>query len=70
MHNIRHTNVIAMQDAILIAKVPDGITKKKQLVVDMPNAEAMRVCNAVNILLKYNWHLNPMDNEVAINLEL
>ncbi len=28
-HNIRHTNVITMQDAILIAKVLDENTKRK-----------------------------------------
>ncbi len=36
----------------------------------MPNAEVMRVCNATNDLLKYNWHRNPIDNEVALDLGL
>ena len=30
-HNIRHTNVIIMQDAILMAKILDGNTKKKTI---------------------------------------
>ena len=30
----------------------------------------MGVCGAINILLKYNWHLNPTDNEIAIDLGL
>ena len=38
-HNIRHTNVIAMQNVILIAKLPVKSAKKKELVVDTPEAE-------------------------------
>ncbi len=59
-----------MQDAILMAKVLDGSTKRKQLVVDTPNAEVTRVCSATNVLLKYNWHLNPRDDETAVDLRL
>ncbi len=59
-----------MQNSILIAKVLDGSTKKKQLVVDMANAEITRVCSATNVLLKYNWHLNPTDDKAAIDLGL
>ena len=69
-HNIRHTNVIAMQDAILIAKVPIGSAKKKEIVVDTPDAEVTRICSATNLLLKYNWHLDPTDNEAAVDLGL
>ncbi len=69
-HNICHTNVIAMQDAILMAKVLDESAKRKQLVVDTPNAEVTWVCSATNILLRYNWHLNPTDNEAAVDLGL
>ena len=69
-HNIRHTNVITMQNVILIAKVPVGSIKKKELVVDTHNAEVTQVCNAINVLLKYNWHLDLTDNEAAINLGL
>ena len=36
----------------------------------MPDVEVTRVCSAINVLLKYNWHLNPINNETAINLEL
>ncbi len=69
-HNIRHTNVIAMQDTILMAKVLDGSAKRKQLVVNTPDAEVTRVCSATNILLKYNWHLNLTDDKVAVDLGL
>ncbi len=69
-HNICHTNVIAMQDAILIAKVLDGSAKRKQLVIDTPDAEVTWIYSATNVLLKYNWHLNPTDNEAAIDLGL
>ncbi len=67
-HNIRHTNGIAMQDFILMAKVLDRTAKKKQLVVDMSNAKVTRVYNIINVLLKYNWHLNPTDDEIDMNL--
>ena len=59
-----------MQNAILIAKVLFGSTKKKEIVVNTPNAEIMQLCSITNVLLKYNWHLNLTDNEAAINLEL
>ncbi len=67
-HNIHYTNVIAMQDAILMAKVQDRSAERKQLVVDTPDVEIMRVCNATNILLKHNWHLNLMDDEAVVDL--
>ena len=69
-HNICYTNVIAMQNTILIVKVPVGSVKKKELVVDMLNIEITRVCSTTNVLLKYNWHLNPMDDETTVDLEL
>ena len=69
-HNIRHTNVIAIQDVILIAKILVGSAKKKKLIIDMPNMEVTQKCNATNVLLKYNWYLNPTDDEVVVNLEL
>ncbi len=43
---------------------------KKQLVVDTPDTKVMRVCSATNVLLKYNWHLNPMDNKAVVDLGL
>ena len=69
-HNIRHTNVIAMQNAILIAKLIIMSAKKNELNVDMPNTEVTRLCSATNFLLKYNWHLNLIDNKAVINLGL
>ncbi len=69
-HNIRHTNVIAMQDAILMAQVLDESAKRKQLIVDTPDVEVTWVCSATNVLLKYNWHLNPTDDKAAVDLGL
>ncbi len=68
--NICHTNIIAMQDAILMAKVLDGGAKRKQLVVDTPDAEVTWICSATNVLLKYNWHLNRTDDKAAVDLGL
>ena len=65
-HNICHTNVIA----ILINKILVGSTKKKELVVNTPDTKVTQVCSATNILLKYNWHLDPMDNETVVHLGL
>ena len=59
-----------MQDAILIAKVPVGSIKKKELVIDTLNVEVMRLCSTTNVLLKYNWHLDLTDDEAAIDLGL
>ena len=69
-HNIRHTNVNAMQNVILIAKIPVGSAKKKKLVVDTLDAEVTRICSATNVLLKYNWHLDLMDDKTAVDLGL
>lgn len=54
IHNIRHINIISMQDIILIAKVLDKNDKKKQLFVNMPNVKIMQIYNTTNFLLKYN----------------
>lgn len=59
-----------MQDNILIAKVLIRSAKKKKLVIDTPDTEIMRVCSVINILLKYNWHLNSTNNKAIINLRL
>ncbi len=59
-----------MQDAILMAHVLYRSGKRKQLVVDTPNAEVTRVCSATKDLLKYNWYLNQTDNKAAVNLGL
>ena len=69
-YNKYHINLIALQNIILIVKVLVKSAKKKKLIVDMPNAEIMQVYNTTNILLKYNWHLDPTDNKVTINLRL
>ena len=53
-YNICHTNVIAIQDIILIAKVPIGSVKKKELIVNMPDVDVTWICNATTILLKNN----------------
>ena len=42
-HNIRHINIIAMQNAILIVKVPVGSVKKIELDVDLLDAEVTQV---------------------------
>ena len=59
-----------MQDDILIAKVLAGSAKKKEPLIDTPDAEVTRVCNTTNVLLKYNLHLDLMDNETTIDLRL
>lgn len=46
-----------------------GISKKK-LVLDMLDIEVTQVYSVINILLKYNWYLNSIDNKAAINLRL
>lgn len=45
-----------------------GNVEIKELVADTPNAEVIRVYSATNISLKYDWHLNHMDNEAAVDL--
>ena len=30
----------------------------------------MQICNIINVLLKYNWHLNLIDDEAVVDLEL
>ena len=53
-HNIRHTNIIVMQDVILIAQVSFGNAKKKKLVVDTLDVEVTRVYSTTNVFSKYN----------------
>ena len=52
--NIYHINIIAMQNAILIAKVSVRNVKKKEFVVDTSDVEVTWVCSTTNVLLKYN----------------
>lgn len=59
-----------MQDTILIAKILLTSAKKKKLIINMLNAEVTQICNATNVLLKYNWYLNLINNEVAIDIVL
>ncbi len=50
-YNICYTNVIVIQDAILIAKVLDESARRKQLVVDTPDVKLTWVWNAINVSL-------------------
>ena len=43
---------------------------KKELVVNTLDVEVTRIYSATNMLLKYNWHFNPMNEEVVMDLEL
>lgn len=36
----------------------------------MSEAETIWICSTINILLKYNWYLDSMDNKAAIDLGL
>lgn len=36
----------------------------------MPDTEVGWICSVTNVLLKYNWHLNPIDNKVVVDLGL
>ncbi len=53
-----------------MAKVLDRIVKRKYFVVDIPNIEIWQVCSTANVLLKYNWHLNLIDDESVVDLGL
>lgn len=44
--------------------------KKKELGINIFNIEIMQISSITNILLKWKWHLNPINNKIAINLEL
>lgn len=65
---IRHTNILIMQNIILLAKV--DIVNRKKVAVNTPIREVARAYNAINVWLKYNWLLNYIDNKVAMNLGL
>lgn len=54
-YNIYYTNVITMQDVILIAKMLVGSTKKNHI-IDTIDVDVIQVYSAINILLKYNWY--------------
>lgn len=70
MYNIGYIHVINMQDIIIMAKILDGSDKKIQPVVNMPDTKIMYVYNITNIFLKYNWHSNTINNEIAVDLRL
>lgn len=55
-----------MENIFLILK----ISKKTKLVVNIPYAKNLQVYNIADILLKYNQHLDSIDNKIVINLEL
>ena len=46
------------------------IAKKKEIVIDTPDAEVTRVCSATNVLLKYNWHFDLTENEATMDPRL
>ena len=69
-HNIHYNNVIAIQDALLIAKLSVKNAKIKEFVIDTPDVKVMQVCSATNVWLKYNCHLDPTGYKAAINLGL
>lgn len=69
-HNICYTNVIAIQNTILIAQILIKSAKKKEIVNDTPDTKLTQVCSKKNVLLIYNWHLNLIDNKVVIDLGL
>lgn len=69
-YNIHYTNIIAIQDTILIVKILITSIKKKTFIINVPNIEVTQVYNIINILLKYNWYLDLINNKVAIDLEL
>lgn len=70
-YNIYHTNILAIEDTNFLAKAK--YRKKKQFAVDidsMPDINIMRVCNAINIFLKYGLAVNCRNNNVAVDLGL
>lgn len=70
MYNIRHINIIAIQDVILIVKLLDWSDIKKQLVADTFDIEIIQICSITNVLLKYNCHLNYTNDKGDIDLGL
>lgn len=59
-----------MQNNIFKAKILVKSSKKKEFITDIPDIEVMQICNATSMLLKYNQHLNTIENEVVIALRL
>lgn len=68
-YSICYTNVISIQDAIVIAKILNKNAKKK-LVINMHDVEVIRVWNTKNILPKYNWYLDSTENRIVIAWKL
>lgn len=70
IHNICHIYVITIYDiVVVIFKVLDESNKNKQLIVNTPNIEVTKLYNTTNIIIKYNWQLNPINNEVVVELK-
>lgn len=69
-YNIHYTNIITIQDTILIVKILITSIKTKKFIINMPDIKVTRIYNTINILLKYNWYLDLINNKVAIDLEL
>lgn len=36
----------------------------------MPDIEVIQLCSITNILLRYNWHLDPIDKKTIVDLGL
>lgn len=43
---------------------------KKELIINIFNIKVIQIYNIINILLKYNWYLDLIDNKIAMNLGL
>lgn len=43
---------------------------KNQFIIDISNNKIMRICNIRNILMKYNWRLNHLDNKAIVDFEM
>lgn len=69
-HIICYINIITMQNTILIAEILIKSASKKEFFMAILDAKIMQVWSAINFLLKYNWHLNFMDNKAMVDLEL
>lgn len=50
-YSIYYTNILAIQNVILMAKIQDEIAIKNQLILDIPDIEVISVYNATKILL-------------------
>lgn len=47
-------NIILIQNALLIAKILVESVKIKEFIVNILDTKIISICNAINVLLKYN----------------